>query len=142
MSTNSVRRFAFLNRFGPPTLLMLGSLWVLQSVFAHAGSHGVIIRNLNYDAGTVKAGSMVMDEVQLINLSPSSVEVDAQPGCGCTMAEVPAKPLASLHREVIKIQVDTESSARGMDQKYVLLNIQQGSRTWNRIASIKFDLQP
>lgn len=82
MSPVSNRRLAFLSRFGPPTLIVLGSLWLLQSVFAHTGSHGIIICNLNDNAGTVKAGSTVTDNVRVINLSSQPVEVEAQPGCG------------------------------------------------------------
>lgn len=96
-------RWKALHRFGPPTLIILGVLWVVQGALAHMSSHGLIIRNLNCDAGTVKAGSTVTDTVRIINLSPLPVEVDAQPGCGCTVASVPDKPLAPLHSELERI---------------------------------------
>jgi hypothetical protein len=138
MPANSVRRFAFLNRFGPPTLLMLGSLWVLQSVFAHTGSHGVIIRNLNYDAGMVKAGSTVTDTVRLINLSSQPVEVDAQPGCGCTNALVPNRVLSPLSSGSVKLRVETEGMQNGFQEKQALLQMHSGSRAWQEVATIKF----
>jgi len=137
MPANSARRFAFLNRYGPPTLIMLGSLWLLQSVFAHTGSHGVIIHNLNYNAGTVKVGSIVTDNVRLINLSSQPVEVDAQPGCGCTVASVPDKPLAPMHSEVVKLEVDTDGM-QGAQQKGVILQMQAGQKSWEEVVTIKF----
>lgn len=137
MPTNSARRFAFLGRYGPPTLIMLGSLWVLQSVFAHTGSHGVIIQNLNYDAGSVKADSTVTDNVRLINLSSQPVEVVAQPGCGCTVAEVPEMPLSPLHTEVVKLEVDTDGM-QGTQNKAVLINLKSGQQSWSQLATIKF----
>jgi len=141
MSANSTRRFAFLNRYGPPTLIMLESLWLLQSVFAHTGSHGVIIHNLNCDAGTVKVGSVVTDNVRLINLSSQPVEVDAQPGCGCTVVDVPEKPLAPLHSEVVKLKVDTDGMGKGQQAKGVLLAMQAGAKSWEQVASIKFQIR-
>ncbi len=134
-------RWKVLHRFGPPTLITLGVLWLLQGALAHTGSHGVIIRNLNYDAGTVKAGSTVTDTVRIINLSPSPVEVDAQPGCGCTVASVPDKPLAPLHSELVKLEVDTDGMGKGQQQKGVLLEIQSGKRSWEQVATIKFFVQ-
>ena len=141
MPESSTRRLASLSRFGPPTLIVLGSLWVLQSVFAHTGSHGVLIRNLSYDAGTVKAGSTVTDNVRLINLSSQPVEVDAQPGCGCTVADVPDKPLAPLHSEVVQLTVDTEDAQEGSQEKQVLLQMRSGLKSWQEIASVKFSVR-
>ncbi len=140
MPESSIRRFAFLNRYGPPTLIVLGSLWLLQSVFAHTSSHGVIIRNLNYNAGTVKAGSVVTDNVRLINLSSQPVEVDAQPGCGCTVVDVPNKPLASVHSEVVELEVDTDGMRKGQQQRSVLLEFQSGRRSWEQMAIVNFRL--
>ena len=140
MPANSARRFAFLNRYGPPTLIMLGSLWLLQSVFAHTSSHGVIIRNLSYDAGTVKAGSVVTDNVRLINLSSQPAEVDAQPGCGCTVASVPDSPLAPLQSEVVKLSVDTEGMKKGEQKKGVFLQLQSGRKNWEKVATINFNV--
>ena len=140
MSTNSVRRFLFLHRFGPPTLIVLGSLWLLQSVFAHTGSHGVIIRNLNFDAGSVKSGSTVTDNVRLINLSSQPVEVDAQPGCGCTVADVPDKPLAPLHSEIVKLEVDTDG-VKGAATKKVLFDLHSNHQEWEQVAEVKFHVK-
>jgi len=136
--TNAVKA---LHRFGPPTLIMLGSLWVLQAVFAHTGGHGVIIRNLSYDAGIVKVGSTVTDRVQLINLSSVPLGVGAQPGCGCTVASVPDKPLAPLRSEAVKLQVNTEGMKNGPQKREVLLQIRSGARMWQRVATVKFSVR-
>jgi len=140
MPIHSARRFAFLHRYGPPTLIILGSLWLLQSVFAHTGSHGVIIRNLNYDAGTVKAGSIVTDNVRLINLSSQTVEVYAQPGCGCTVADVPEKPLAPFRSEVVKLEVDTDGMDRKSQEKGVLLKMVSKENAWQQVATMNFSI--
>ncbi len=141
MSPVSTRRFAFLSRYGPPTLTVLGSLWVLQSVFAHTGSHGVIVRNLNYDAGVVKAGSTVTDTVRLINLSSQPVQVDAQPGCGCTVASVPEKPLAPFHSEVVNLTIDTDGTTKGRQERDVMLQMWSGQMVWEKTAIIKFQVE-
>ena len=130
-----------IHRLGPPTLIILGVLWVLQSALAHTPGHGVIIRNLNYDAGTVKAGSTVTDTVRVVNLSSVPVEVDAQPGCGCTVASVPQKFLAPLHSEIISLEVDTDGIRKGAQEKRVLLRLQAGPRTWQRLALVIFRIQ-
>ncbi len=133
--TTAVKAFY---RFVPPMLITLGSLWLLQSAFAHAGSHGVIIRSLNYDAGAVKAGSMVTDNVRLINLSSVPIEVEAQSACGCTVVDVPDKPLAPLHSEVVKLEVDTTGIKKGSQEREVLLQMQSGKVFWAQEALIKF----
>ena len=102
------RSMKALHRFGPPVLVTLGVLWLLQGALARTSSHGVIIQSLNYNAGAVKAGSTVTDTVRIINLSSQPIEIDAQPGCGCTVAEVPEKPLAPLHSEVVRLEVSTD----------------------------------
>jgi hypothetical protein len=130
-----------IHRFGPPTLMTLGVLWLLQSAFAHTGSHGVIIRNLHFDAGVVKAGATVTDSVRLINLSSVPVEVEAQPGCGCTVADVPDQPLAPLHSEVVKFTVDTEGMKNGPQKKGVFLQMQTGQKVWQEVVTIKFLVQ-
>ena len=141
MQPATTRRWDWLHRFGPPMLITLGVLWLMQGALAHTGNHGVIIRNLNYDAGTVKAGSTVTDTVQLIDLSSSPVEVDAQPGCGCTVAEVPEKPLAPLHSEIVKLEVDTDGMSKKMQQKEVLIQMQSGQKLWEQVAHIKFQVK-
>ncbi len=130
-----------LHRLGPPTLIILGVLWVLQSALAHTPGHGVIIRNLSYDAGTVKAGSMVTDTVRLINLSSVPVEVDAQPGCGCTVASVPEKPLAPLQSELVKLEVDTYGISKGQQAKAVIIRLHSNQKTWQQVGTIRFRLQ-
>ncbi len=127
-----------LHRLGPPTLIILGVLWVLQSALAHTPGHGVIIRNLNYDAGTVKAGSTVTDTVRLTNLSSVPVEVDAQPSCGCTVATLPVDVLAPLHSEVINLSVDTDGMGKGVQQKGVFVKMHSGQQAWNQSATIRF----
>lgn len=129
------------HHFGPPTLIMLGSLWLLQSAFAHTGSHGVIIRNLSYDAGTVKAGSTVIDTVQFINLSSSPVEVDAQPGCGCTVLDIPNQALAPLHVQVVKARVDTDGMKPGAQKRPIMVNMRSGDKFWQQTVWIKFRLE-
>ncbi len=141
MSVAKNSHWKVLHRFGPPTLITLGVLWLLQGALAHTGSHGVIIRNLNYDAGTVKAGATVTNIVRIINLSSSPVEVDAQPGCGCTDVEVPDKPLAPLHSEVVKMAVDTDGMKPGNQRKGVVLQLSIGKTSWQQVADVAFCVQ-
>ena len=133
--TNSAQVF---HRFGPPMLITLGSLWLLQSAFAHAGSHGVILRNLHYDAGVVTPGSTVTDHVRIINLSSVPLEVEAQPGCGCTVADVPGQSLAPLHSEVVKFTVDTDGIGQGNQERDVVLQMRAGSQSWQQLVTIRF----
>lgn len=138
MPAANTNRWKVLHRFGPPMLITLGVLWLLQGALARTSNHGVIIHNLNFDAGTVKAGTTVTDTVRIINLSSSPVEVDAQPSCGCTVAEVQDKPLVPLHSELVRLDVDTDGLKKGQQQKYVLLKMHSGTKSWEQVASIRF----
>ena len=140
MQSANISRWKALHRFGPPTLITLGVLWLLQGALAHTGNHGVIIRNLNYDAGTVKAGSTVMDTVRIINLSTGPIWVDAQPGCSCTVADTPIKPVAILHSGIIKVEINTEGMGKGLQEKGVLLKLQNNQKMWEQLATIRFQL--
>jgi len=70
----------------------------------------------------VKAGATVTDIVRIINLSSTPVEVDAQPGCGCTVASVPDKPLAPLDSELVKLEVDTDGIGKG---QHMIMSLKQ-----------------
>lgn len=130
-----------LHRLGPPTLIILGVLWVLQSALAHTPGHGVIIHNLNYDAGTVKAGSTVTSVVHVINLSPVPVDVDAQPTCGCTLATLLNAPLPPLHSENVKIEIETDGMERGTQKKITSIHMHSGKETWEQVAQVTFQVQ-
>ena len=78
--------------------------------------------------------------MRLINLSSQPVEVDAQPGCGCTVADVPEAPLAPLHSEVVKLSVDTKGMKRGGEKKGVFLQLQSGRKNWEKVATLSFDV--
>lgn len=134
-------RWKVLHRFGPPMLITLGVLWLLQGVLAHTGNHGVIIRNLDYDAGRVKGGAVVTDTVRLTNLSFAPVDVSVQPSCGCTVADVPEQPVPALHGSAIKLTVDTTGMTKGAQVKKVLLRMQGERHTWEQIATIRFSLR-
>jgi len=136
--TNAIKA---IHRFGPPTLIILGSLWLLQAAFAHTGSHGVIIRNLSYDAGVIKSGTLIHDTVYLTNLSVQPVSVDALPACGCTVADIPFRPLAPLHSEDVGFEIDTTGMAVGQQKKVVLMHLHSGSKDWQAVAAINFHLQ-
>ena len=141
MQTAAPRSMKALHRFGPPVLVTLGVLWLLQGALARTSSHGVIIQSLNYNAGAVKAGSTVTDTVRIINLSSQPIEIDAQPGCGCTVAEVPEKPLAPLHSEVVRLEVSTDGMGKGELEKGVVFKMQSGNIAWERVATVKFRLR-
>lgn len=134
-------RWKALHRFGPPMLITLGVLWLLQGALARTGSHGVIIRNMNYDAGAVKAGSIVTDTVRLINLSSTPVEVDAQPGCGCTAVDVADMPLAPLHSEAVKLEIDTAGMRKEAQKKGVLLRLHSRQKVWEQVVTVNFLVQ-
>ena len=140
MQTAAPRSMKALHRFGPPVLVTLGVLWLLQGALARTSSHGIIIRSLNYDAGAVKAGSMVTDTVRIINLSSIPLKIEVQPTCGCTVAEVPEKPLAPLHSEVVKLEVDTTGISKGQQTRGVLLKLHMGPASWEQVLNIKFML--
>jgi hypothetical protein len=122
----------------PLTLIILGSLWLLQVALAHTSSHGVIVRGLNYNAGTVKPGTMVRHAVQIVNLSPEPVEVDAQPSCGCTVIESPQVAIQPLHSGIVTANVDTTGEGKGFQRKGVLLQFHRASGYWKAVATMSF----
>lgn len=135
------RRWKALHRFGPPVLVTLGVLWLLQGALARTSSHGVIIRHLSYNAGAVKPGTYIHDTVHLINLSARTISVDALPACGCTVADIPFQPLAPFQSEDISFEVDTTGMAVGQQKKSVLMHLNSGSTDWQAVAVITFYLQ-
>lgn len=134
-------RLKALHRFGPPMLMTLGVLWLLQGALARTSNHGVIIRNLSYNAGAIKPGTYIHDTVHLTNLSTRTVSVDALPACGCTVADIPFRPLAPFHSEDVSFEVDTTGMAMGQQKKLVLMHLSSGSKDWQAVAAIKFHLQ-
>jgi high-affinity nickel permease len=50
-------------------LIVLGSLLLFQSGIASTGSHGVMIKGLNYDAGFVQPGKTIVHTLTIVNLS-------------------------------------------------------------------------
>lgn len=134
-------RWKALHRFGPPTLMTLGVLWLVQGALARTHSHGVIIHNLSYDAGMVKAGSTVTDVVQITNLSPVPVEVAARPSCGCTVASIPEAQLSPLRVESLGFEVDTDGMGKGLQEKRILLTLRSGQQSWERVAVIRFQVR-
>ena len=124
----------------PPTLIVLGSLWLFQSALARTGGHGVFIAGADYDAGTVKAGAIVRHDLRLVNLS-AAVEVDPQPGCGCTVVSAPDRALAPLHAETVGSQVDTEGMKPGHYRKAIMVYLCADGHTWQQPTWITFRLR-
>lgn len=141
MPVAKLNRLKMLHRIVPPMLITLGLLWLLQGALARTGNHGVIIRNLNYDAGTVKAGSTVTDTVRLINLSSQPVEVDAQPGCGCTVVYQPIASINPFHSQTVKAEVNVEGGGPATQEKAVLLQMRSQAKTWQQVALINFRIK-
>jgi hypothetical protein len=124
----------------PMTLIVLGSLWLLQATLARTSGHGVIVQGLNYNAGTVKQGATVSHEIRIINLTSQPVEVDAQPSCGCTVLYTPQADIAPLHSDRVMAQIDTDGVGTGSQHKGVFLRFHSGKVTWQQVASIRFSL--
>jgi hypothetical protein len=124
----------------PMTLIVLGSLWLLQAALARTSGHGVIVQGLNYNAGTVKQGATVSHEIRIINLTSQPVEVDAQPSCGCTVLYTPQADIAPLHSDRVMAQIDTNGMGTGTLLKGILLRFRSGGATWKKTAVIRFKL--
>lgn len=127
--------------WGPGVLITLGTLWVLQGALALTPGHGVIVQGLNYDAGTVKIGTIISHNVRVTNLSAQPVAVDAQPTCGCTIVAASSYSLAPGHSAVIKAQVDTFGMKNTNQRKNVVISLTSGGRTWQQAALIGFRLK-
>jgi hypothetical protein len=125
----------------PMTLIVLGSLWLLQAALARTSGHGVIVQGLNYNAGTVKQGATVSHEIRIINLTSQPVEVDAQPSCGCTVLYTPQADIAPLHSDRVLAQIDTTGMATGIQRKGVFLRFHSGFAIWQKVAMINFSLR-
>jgi hypothetical protein len=113
----------------------------LQLAWSQVGAHGVVVRNINYDAGTVKNGTLINHAVRLTNLSAQTVSVDAVPSCGCTVADLPFQPLAPFHSESVGLEVDTTGMASGAQTKFVAMHFHSGTKSWQMLSQIKFHLQ-
>lgn len=136
---SKIRKLA--GEWAPGVLLTLGTLWVVQGALAYTPGHGIIVQGLNYNAGVVKSGTVVSHNLRVINLSALSVQVDAQPGCGCTVADTPTHFLAPLHSEVVKTQIDTTGMKYGLQRKGVFVSLLTGRQAWQQVATVQFRLQ-
>jgi len=128
------------SEWGPGVLLTLGTLWVLQGVIAKTSSHGVIVHGINYNAGMVKSGTVISHDVRVINLSAQSVQVDAQPGCGCTLVKSPTAPIRPLQSQNLETQVNTVGMKLGEQERATMVHLRLGSRTWQQISVTHFVL--
>ena len=125
----------------PVVLLTLGSLWVIQGALAHTAGHGVIVQGANYDVGTVKEGAVVDHDIRLINLSDQPVTINAEVGCGCTIADAPVRPILPLRLGNINVRIDTHGMKVGPQQRGLVLLIHSNGRAIQRVSKIKFDLK-
>jgi hypothetical protein len=125
----------------PIVLLTLGSLWVMQGALALTSHHGIIFSGTDYNAGTVKAGVTVTHDIRVVNLSSSPVQIYAMAHCGCTVVNVPAKPLAPLKGAIVTARVSTENAQKGLLQSGLMLQMQEGLRTWQEPVLITFRLK-
>jgi len=136
---NKARKLA--GEWGPGVLLTLGTLWVLQGALALAPKRNVVIQGLNDSAGLVKSGTVISHNVRIINLSQHLVEVEAQPGCGCTVAETPKKAILPLHSGFVRLHINTNGlKTGGFYKKGVTIQLFSGEKIWQQTAIVSFKL--
>ncbi len=127
--------------WGPGVFLTLGTLWVLQGALTLVPKRNVVIQGLNDSAGLVKSGAVISHNVRIINLSQHPVEVEAQAGCGCTVAETPEKAIPPLHSGFVKLRINTNGlKAGGFYKKEVTIQLFSGEKIWQQTAIVSFKL--
>lgn len=124
--------------WGPGVLLTLGTLWVLQGAIAKTSSHGVIVHGINYNAGTVKSGTVISHDVRMVNLSTLPVTIEPQPGCGCTSVKMSSELLPPLHASLMTVKVDTHHAILGWQREGVMVTFTSGNKTWQTLSTVEF----
>lgn len=72
------------------------------------------------DLGKLKEGSVVEVPFRFKNTGNNQlVFSNVSPGCGCTLAESPEKPVAPGEEGVIKAKFDSKGQHKGENRKYV-----------------------
>jgi hypothetical protein len=125
----------------PMTLIVLGSLWLLQATLARTSGHGVLIKGLDYNAGSVKTGTTISQTMSIVNLSTKSVEVDALPSCGCTVVNEPLATVAPFHATTFTARVNTAEMLRGPQRRTVAIWLRSGRRRWTAISTMRFRIE-
>lgn len=129
-------------RWMPLVLLWLGVIWLLQVGLAQVGdSRGVWIVGKRMDLGVLSPGEVVQTAVTLVNLSVRGLEVEAMPGCGCTVLEELRFVLGAFGWKRVLVRVDTAGLGAGMHGKVLRLRLWRGEEEWQEDVCLRFTVR-
>ncbi|MER3474418.1 MAG: hypothetical protein C4336_02445 [Armatimonadota bacterium] len=119
------------NRYLPLVLLWVGLLWPIQSSLSlSAGAGGIWVYPRQVDLDGLQAGKTTLQEVWLVNVSGRSVEVQAEPTCGCTIPDFSRTVLPMIGAVRFQVQVDTTGISPGVHGRVVRLRFRAGGEEW------------
>lgn len=125
----------------PTILIVLGIFFLLQSILGFFFRNRIFIRGGDYFAGAFKQGGIINHDIQLFNLSGSSMDFRAEPTCGCTLVDVPVQHIGPFSRCVVKAHINTEGNQLGKHTKAVVFYFHQSKTEWQQIAQIRYNIK-
>jgi len=122
-------------------LIWMGVLLLVQgSVSQWSGGTGVVVLGQRRDLGVLTAGQHVQVGVTVLNLSGVPLEIEALPGCGCTLLSEMRSGIGVLGWKRLSIAVDTSGMGAGSYGRLVRLRLRRGQRVWDEDVLLRFSV--
>ncbi|HET6383659.1 MAG TPA: hypothetical protein VFJ58_09730 [Armatimonadota bacterium] len=121
-----------------PALLVFAGLGLgVRGILGLVTTNGVYTAGLTENAGVVQNGSSIRHSVFFRNLTRQPVEVISEPGCGCTIADVPDRTIPAFGSASVKVTVHTGLTALGPQTKMVQFLLLSGRNSWQKTLQIR-----
>lgn len=123
-------------RWLPLVVIWVGILWLAQSMISE--QHGVLLLPQKADLGSIPTGTARSVKIALINLSARQLDVNVEPSCGCTVAELSEGVLEPLQLRRFAVQVGTDGMIPGVHKRVVRLRFRRGDAQWTQEIWFRF----
>lgn len=124
-------------------LLGAGFGWLLMVGYAERRLEGnrLWLAGATYDAGVVRAGSVLEHRVWVINPMAQTLQLDVVPHCGCTVVEEAKQELPPFWIVPLTVRVDTTGKSAGEHLQRVELIVRDGRYSWREAITVRFTVQ-
>ncbi|MEM2592472.1 MAG: hypothetical protein QXI60_07795 [Thermofilaceae archaeon] len=123
-------------------LVGAGMAWLLLIGYAERrleGNH-LWLMGATYDAGQVRAGTLITHRVWVFNPMLRALEVEPVPSCGCMVADTGKRGLSPLSGFFLTVQVDTSGKPLGKQSQSVDLVVRDGRYSWRERLEVRFEV--
>ncbi len=128
-------------RWLPLMVIWLGVLWLLQSMVSlTADEHGMLVTPQRVDLGSIPAGESRSRVVTMLNMSRGWVDVEVEPSCGCTVADLSRDEMSPWRVRRFTVQINTEGMAPGVYGRVVRLRFRRSDEHWKQEILFRFSV--